>query len=134
MSADGSITLQWADGDHKFRLAIGQLRELQEKCNAGPLEIMGRLQHGTWRVDDVREPVRLGLIGAGTDPMTALALVVNYIEKRPLVENVPIARTILMAALIGVPDDPVGKPKAGKGKTKAMVASPSPPSTASVLQ
>ena len=54
MSRDASISFDWAGDERRFRLAIGQLRELQEKCSDGPMEIMSRLQGGTWRIDDVR--------------------------------------------------------------------------------
>lgn len=80
MSSDGSVSLAWADGDYRFRLPIGQLRELQDKCGAGPQEIYSRLMDGTWRVDDLRETIRLGLIGGGVDPVRALALVRNYVD------------------------------------------------------
>ena len=42
MSADGSITLPWGDGDHVFRLAIGGFRELQEKVNGRRVAIGAR--------------------------------------------------------------------------------------------
>lgn len=109
-SVDGSVELNWADGSHRFRLPIGQLRELQEKCNAGPMEILNRLILKTWRVDDVRETIRLALIGGGMVPDKALALTIRYVEARPWFENVPIAQAILMAAVIGVPGDQPGKP------------------------
>ena len=40
MSAeDGSVTLQFGDGDYTFRIAFGQWRELQESVNRPRLEI-----------------------------------------------------------------------------------------------
>lgn len=112
MSADGSVTLAWGDGEHKFRLPIGGLRELQQKCDAGAIEVMDRLRDRRWRVDDVRETLRLGLIGGGMTPVDALILVKRYVDDRPIMESVPTAFAVLMAALIGVPDDPVGKAEA----------------------
>src|SRR5215207_6058651 len=99
MSADASITLVWGDGEHKFRLAIGQLRELQEKTSAGPIEVLDRLATRRWRVDDVRETVRLGLIGGGLEPIKSLSLVKHYIDDRPLMESISTAQAILMVAL-----------------------------------
>jgi hypothetical protein len=131
MSRDGSITLTWGDGEHRFRLAIGQLRELQEKCDAGPAEIAVRLADGRWRVNDVRETIRLGLIGGGMPPGDALKLTVRFVDERPWLESVPAAQAVLMAALVGAPEEPVGKPGAAEAETEAaMDASPSPPSTA----
>lgn len=117
MSADGSITLTWGDGEHKFRLAIGQLRELQDKCGAGPLEVLDRLATRRWRVEDVRETMRLGLIGGGMEPIKAIPLVKHYIDERPLMESIPAAQAVLMAALVGVPDDEVGKGEAEETTT-----------------
>lgn len=125
MSSDGSYTGLWADGNYRFRLAIGQLRELQEKCNAGPPEIFERLMKNTWRVDDVRETLRLGLIGGGTPPSQALALVIRYVDMRPWMENVPAALEVMGAALVGDPNDQPGKTQLGEQNEKDCSSSPS---------
>jgi hypothetical protein len=130
MSRDATITLTWGDGEHRFRLAIGQLRELQEKADAGPAEIVDRLSSGRWRIDDVRETIRLGLIGGGMAPGDAYRLTVRYVDERPWLENVRPAQAVLMAALVGAPDEPVGKAEAAEAETEATTdASPSPQST-----
>lgn len=136
MSRDASITIAWADGEHRFRLAIGQLRELQEKCDAGPAEIAARLSNGRWRLNDVRETIRLGLIGGGMAPGDAHKLTVRYVDERPWLESVQPAQAVLMAALVGVPEEPVGneaqggKDAAARAENGATDASPSPLSTA----
>jgi hypothetical protein len=111
MSAhDGSLVIPWADGEYRFRLPIGQLRELQEKCKAGPPEVFFRLQANVWRVDDIRETIRLGLIGGGMQPTQALSLVTRYVDARPLMENYEPAMQIIGTALLGAVDDqPRGK-------------------------
>lgn len=130
MSRDASLSLIWGDGEHRFRLPIGQLRELQEKTNAGPAEVLRRLTAGTWRVDDVRETIRLGLVGGGMTPESAYVLTVRYVDERPWGQNVAPAQAILLAALVGAPDEPVGKADAPEAATEAnMDASPSEPST-----
>lgn len=130
MSADGSVELSWADGTYKFRLAIGQLRELQEKCRAGPFAIMSRLRDGTWYVDDVREVIRLGLIGGGMPSTDALVLVVRYVEGQPWQQSVPIAFSILLAALIGIPDEkPSKKDQPPRKKRQGRTGSTSEAST-----
>jgi hypothetical protein len=133
LSRDGSISFVWGDGEHRFRLAIGQLRELQEKTNTGPAEVLRRVSSGLWRVDDVRETVRLGLIGGGMAPGEAYKLVQRYVDERPLRESVQPAQAILLAALVGAPDEPVGKAAAAEAETETtqVGASPSPPSTGS---
>lgn len=58
------LTLPFADGTYPFRIGAGEMRELQRICDAGPLELYRRLLSGEWRVDDVTQTIRLGLIGA----------------------------------------------------------------------
>lgn len=133
---NGKVTLSWGDGEHDFNLArIGQLLELEDKCGAGVMEVFTRLQGNRWRLNDVRETVRLGLIGGGQKPEAALVLVKRYVDERPLSENVLVATAILMAAIVGVPGDDVGKPPADRTATEeagqATAVSSAPPSTAS---
>lgn len=123
MSRSANVTLKWADGEHAFRLGIGEIRELQEKCDAGPQHIYRRLSDGTWRLDDIRETLRLGLIGGGLEPIPALNLIERYVDARPLVENVPPAQAVLGAALVGVKDEPLGE---GDGEDEDKGESPSP--------
>ena len=116
MSRLGLITINWADGEYSFALKIKQLIELQEACDAGPPHILARLEGRAWKVNDVRETVRLGLIGGGATPTDALKMTMRYVDDRPLGENVLIAQIILSAAIVGAPegveDAPPGKPEA----------------------
>ncbi|MEQ1901856.1 MAG: gene transfer agent family protein [Devosia sp.] len=109
MSRDGGITLDWADGEHRFRLAWGELRQLQEACDAGPFVILQRLQLGSWKLGDISETIRLGLIGGGATPERALQLVRDYVEARPPLENVKLALGVLAAAVIGPEDERLGE-------------------------
>jgi hypothetical protein len=106
MSRHGDITLPWGDGDYTFRLGLGEMRGLQEVCDAGPLEIASRLRNGTWLVDDVRETIRLGLIGGGMTQDEALKRVKRFVDSRPLMENCEKAIAILIAAVVGAKDEP----------------------------
>lgn len=129
MSRHGDVTLVWADGEYTFRLAIAQLRELQEKCDAGPLELYRRMLIGNWRLDDIRETIRLGLIGGGqVPPAAALKLVIRYVDDRPLLESAEIARVILGVILLPVEDDPLKKADPA-GEMTSRENSPSPVST-----
>lgn len=77
---------------------------------------------GDWRIEDVRETVRLGLIGAGMSPSDAYILVSTYVDqtdKYPLVDNVGVAASILLHALTAPPGEDVGKSGTGKARTKA---------------
>jgi hypothetical protein len=112
--ADGSgaIRFDWADGEHVFRLALAQLRELQDRTGVGPQALADRLAGRDWRIDDLRETIRLGLIGGGMDPLDALARVRTYVDARPLLESVYPAWRIVNAALMGPTDDQPGKKEA----------------------
>jgi hypothetical protein len=114
MSRDASVTLAWGDGEHRFRLPIGQLRELQEKTQLGPLALLRRVLDGGWRLDDLRETIRLGLIGGGMAPVDALGLVARYVDGRPLTESVLPAYRVLQAVIYGTPD--MAEDTAGKGE------------------
>ena len=109
MSRDASVTLAWADGSYTFRLAWAGLIELQEQADAGPFVILDRLTRGTWKVGDISNTIRLGLIGGGATPADALKLTQRYVESRPPLENVMLARGILGIALQGAADEVPGE-------------------------
>ncbi|MGY3527695.1 gene transfer agent family protein [Bradyrhizobium sp. USDA 4452] len=116
MSANGTRTIIWAGGEDVFCLAkVGLILDLEEKCGAGIAAIMGRLGNGAWHLNDVRETIRLGLIGGGMDPVKAMAAVRSHVDDNPLTSSVLLAYEIIAAVMVGVKDDPVGKgtPAAG---------------------
>ena len=112
MSRGGGISLDFADGEYSFRLPWGQLTELQEICDAGPYVILERLQNRTFRLCEVRDTIRLGLIGGGLDAQKAVRLVRTYvedIERYSLFSNALLASGILYAALFPPADEPSGE-------------------------
>ena len=109
MTRSAEVTFFWADDEHSFALKWGQLIELQEKCDAGPYVILERLAANAWRMEDISEIIRLGLIGGGMPPVPALKLVKRYVKDRPPVESVQPAQVILAAALVGAPEEVVEK-------------------------
>lgn len=133
MASHGEITLRWGDGEHTFNIAkIGHLLELEDKCAAGVSEIFGRLRTQRWRYNDVRETVRLGLIGGGKSPGEASKLVERYVDGRPWSESYTAAVSVLLAAMTGPPEDPLTKKREAEGTaTEDQTASSAPPSTAS---
>lgn len=135
MSRPGTVVLEWADGEHVFRLGYGQLEELQDKTDCGPITLLDRLRNGGWRAGDIRETIRLGLIGGGAKPGDALSLVRRYVEgyETSLLDNAPIASAILLSALAATKDqlEALGEAKAEQAATETTAAtgvSPSPPS------
>ncbi|ESZ76296.1 gene transfer agent family protein [Mesorhizobium sp. L103C105A0] len=78
-----------------------QLIELNEKLGEGPLVTFRRIYSGQWRVQDIREVLRLGLIGGGTTPAEAHKLMTRYFERSPLGEHAALALAVMSAAIVG---------------------------------
>jgi len=93
------------DNDYPLELRIGELRALQAATNSGPAVIVNRLQDGSWFVDDIIEPIRLGLIGAGMEHRQAKRLVETYVVGGALLQYLPTALNVMLAALIGNQED-----------------------------
>lgn len=113
MSANGSITLVWAGGEDVFCLSkVGLILDLEDKCRAGIGVISARLENGAYSLNDVRETIRLGLIGGGATPERAMTAVKSHVDENPLSHSVLVALAVVRAVLFGFPaDDPVGKEK-----------------------
>lgn len=112
----GRIVLPWiaSPGEQAFNIApIKCVLALEEACGAGIAKILDRLHKGEWRYYDVRETIRLGLIGAGMPDLEALSLVKKHVDQPPddggWMVFALIASRIIEAAVVGVPGDPVGK-------------------------
>lgn len=120
MALKTGVRLDFAGARRSFDLApIGPLRRLQAACDAGPQFILNRLLDGSWRLDDLRETLLQGLIGAGMDQSVALDLVEAWFDPEPKQQFVPVATTILMAWLAGAEDEPLGEPE-GEGPEKSL--------------
>lgn len=143
MARSAKVTLEWADGQYDFRLGIGELEELEEKTRRrkgdseweyiGPLKLFNLLTsvEGDWLVRDVRETLRIALIGGGMKPVEASRLVKRYVDEVPDWNiNARLAASVIAAALSGWEDEPLGKPEETKATTEtAQAESPSPHST-----
>ena len=106
MASNGEVTLTWGDGEHKFNIAkLKCILELEEKCGCGIAEVYKRISSGVWKFNDLRETLRLGLIGGGKPPDEALRLINRYCDDRPLAESILPAQAVIMAAMVGVPGD-----------------------------
>lgn len=127
----GEVVIDWADGTHTFRLTILTGAELEEKCDAPIAVIAKRLMLGDWKIADVRETIRLGLIGAGAKPHDALRLIRTYVDdvgRYPLAESALIARTIAGGAVYGFSASPLAAGE-GTAETEPPPASTPPEST-----
>lgn len=143
MAYDGSIRLSFGGGEVTFRLALGELQELEEVCGdrrpdgsirrVGPNVILERLRSGSWLTADVQHTLRLGLMGGGMNQFDAAKFVERYVVTRPAwYDNSLIALAVLDASL-QEPDESLGEHRAGEGEigtnSSRTVDSPSPAST-----
>ncbi|BDV33924.1 gene transfer agent family protein [Methylocystis iwaonis] len=124
------IHLPFAGRKRKFELRIGEIGELERLCNAGIGAIYFRLVSEQWRYDDIRETIRLGLMGGGESQATAHMFVERYIDVGPKREHLAVAAKILNALIEGV-DPPKG---AGERAEKSAPPATSPPSTKPAAQ
>jgi hypothetical protein len=138
---DAKITLEWADGEYDFKMGIGELRELQEKTRRvknisgeyiyiSPMKLFAMLHADEWMVDDVREAIRIGLVGAGMAAAEAVRLVRRYVDEIPNWNvNCKIAANVVAAALLGWEAEPLGKSEGAKTEPMKTSPSTSPPSS-----
>lgn len=103
--------IAWVGGEHRFALYLGQWRALQEATDAGPQQLLRRLQDGSWRIDDLTHSLRLGLIGGGMDGEAARRLVATMMDLHPLIVFRGTALEVLTRGLTGPAGDPPGEPQ-----------------------
>lgn len=123
-----AITLSFAGGEYRFWLPLPQVFELERGCETSILAIEERLRAGIGQnpdgsaafiggglatVKEIRETIRLGLIGGNhalvdgeevaVGPLRAKELLENYtFPARPLAESAALAWSILSAAIFGI--------------------------------
>lgn len=122
MSRSARVTAPFGDGVYVFRLDIAGLEELDEKCDAGPEELYQRISEGRWRVRDIRETLRIGLVRGGAEPVMALALVNRYAAEGYLLDLKALALNVLGASILGAPEEDRDQPSGG---VKARAKDPS---------
>lgn len=110
MNNQGELTTNWGDGEHTFRLTVKGVIELEQKCDAAFAVIFARLNDMTFKLSDVRETLRIGLIGGAMPPTKAHELVERY--ALPLIESLPIARAVVAGVMFGFEASPLGNPEA----------------------
>lgn len=136
------IVRPFAGRDHAFDVApLGTIEALERACGAGMGEILARLQGEPRQVGDIithlprfhhadiRETVRLGLMGAGMSEPEATALVRDNIDGRPIMPHLVLAVEIIVAYAQGV-DDALKKSEGPEGE--AMARPPGPETSAPI--
>ncbi len=101
------IELNWVGGEHSFALRLGELQALQDATGEGPGASLQRLfasmqsgaMLGPWKIADVIDTVRLGLIGGGMERTKAATIVRKAVEHHNITSMVATASEILLDAL-----------------------------------
>jgi hypothetical protein len=101
------------EGYFDLALRIGELIILQEKTGCGPYVLANRILTGEWRVEDVIETIRLGLIGGGMDHRMAFDIVTRHITAGNIFTYASTAGEVVLAAIMGVDDE---QPETGDGE------------------
>jgi hypothetical protein len=91
----------FGDAERDFKITPELILELERKTGAGIGGLCRRLFAGDFHHADTVETIRLGLIGGGTTPAEAAALVAAYATPRPLAETYPLAVSILEVLWFG---------------------------------
>jgi hypothetical protein len=128
MSRYGAVELDWADGTYTFRLGLAEMEEIEEKRDLALSVLSRRLSpaYREARLADIREVLRLGLIGGGMKPVDALTKVRRYIDERPVDENRDVAYAVVLAGLARVHS--AENPPSGEADAAETSASTSPQS------
>ncbi len=91
----------FGDGDHAFALTDDMIAELERLTKLGIGALYLRAVNMEFSLSDLTEIIRLGLIGGGADPKTAMQLTDTYARNRPIEELYPLALDILDARWTG---------------------------------
>ena len=113
----------FGDAERAFRLTGPMIIELERQTGAGIGTIVKRLVAREFSIREITETIRLALIGGGTHPMDALALVETYVLARPLVEGQLLAVDILDRLWSGAPAEPINH-AAATGDLAAALSDP----------
>jgi hypothetical protein len=112
----GSEDITWPGGEHSFRLGIGELRAIEQKCDAGCAVILMRLLSSQWKIDDVIGPIRLGLIGGGMEERLAQKAIEAALDVASPYALAVTSAEILRRFIMWETDDQPGEPQAGIAK------------------
>lgn len=113
MSRSGKTRLEFGPGEQVFRLAFGELVELQETTGFGPGLIQENLAKNAWAARDISEVLRIGLIGGGMESTKALAMVRRYCHEVADWKNNQHRAFIILSNALQSEEKP-GKPQAAK--------------------
>lgn len=118
--SDGVLTDHFAGELRRFCLPIfGEFRILQDKHDLGPQGFELVLRSGAWRVEQVSDVIKFGLIGGGMAEAEADRLVSTTIAAGRLLRYVPLAHAIIIATLGPLDPEPDEKKLEAPGDVTA---------------
>lgn len=88
-------------GERAFALTDPMVIELERLTDTGFGALFARMARNDFHLSHLIEVIRLGLIGAGTNPEEATRLVASYAKDRPIGEVLPLALDVLDARWSG---------------------------------
>lgn len=115
--------------DRKFDLPLGPQRKIEDRCGYGLGKVYARLstvlfaddpRGWDFSINDYREVIYQGLIGAGMTDAAASGLIKQAVDGCPVKESVMLATEILSAWLLGLP--PAKKAPPGETMATEQVA------------
>lgn len=92
-----SHTAFFGDGEHAFALTDDMIAELERIADLGIGALYIRAVNMQFKLADLVEIIRLGLIGGGTPPARAAQLVDTYARNQPIDDLYPLAMDVLDA-------------------------------------
>lgn len=96
-----TATAFFGDKERPFTLTDELVVELETTTGTGIGVLFQRFMGQAFKLADLSEVIRLGLIGGGANPEEAARLVSSYARNRPVAEVLPLATTILAARWLG---------------------------------
>lgn len=102
-----SHTAFFGDGVKTFTLTDTVINELQHTTGVGIGALFRRVvEYREFRLTDITEIIRLGLVGGGMKTEDAARLIETYAKDRPFDETIPLALDILTARWTGKLEEP----------------------------
>jgi hypothetical protein len=142
VSGTGEASADFAGEERAFRIRLGEIRHIEQKCETGIGEVCRRLARAAYvtskfrglealatgidiHAEDVRAPLYEGLVGAGMRPADATRLVRQEVDDRGvrgLLDNAAVALVVLLGSQ-ETPKDEASPGEAQAGESPATPAS-----------
>lgn len=97
----------FGDTSHVFTLTPREIVELERLSGVGIGAFCQRISRRDARYSDLRDVIRLGLIGGGLDPQDAEGMVATYVDGRPLERTFLLAIDIVAALYFGASEETI---------------------------